>query len=150
MRQPSLVHNRMKAPLTITAGLEATAGLALIAAQFAPMSILVNSPLESSVARVVVIADHFAFMNRSPRKPPIYIAASRAAICFLASLAAGYREHIIHFWRKTGSLAEANGRLLEGVVWRHTLSAFRSGFSSSFSCSTRSVNSRAFSGATAS
>lgn len=73
------------------------------------------------VAKVVVIADHFSFVNRFPRKPLIYNIAWKTAIYFVGSILVRYLEHIIHFWRKSGSLKEANRLLLEEVVWTHVL-----------------------------
>lgn len=71
------------------------------------------------VAKVVLITDHFAFVNRFPRKPLIYNVAWKAAVYFFASLAVRYIEHLIHFWRKAGSVMEANRRLFDEIVWPH-------------------------------
>ena len=71
------------------------------------------------VAKVVVITDHFALVNRFPDRPLIYNVAWKTAIYFIASLVVRYAEHLIHFWRQTGTFAEANRRLLEEIVWPH-------------------------------
>ncbi len=102
------------------------------------------------IARVVLITDHAAITRRFQHRSLLHNVLWRAALYFVVSIAIRYAEHLIHFWRKTGSRAEANSRLLKSVVWRHALSACRSGFSSSSSCSTRSASSHASSGATAS
>ncbi len=36
-----------------------------------------------------------------------------------AALIARYGEHLFHFYRKTGNLAEANRQLIGEVVWPH-------------------------------
>ena len=71
------------------------------------------------VAKVVVITDHFALVNRFPEKPLIYNVGWKTFIYFLAALAFRYIEHLIHFWRKSADFGEANRRLLEEIVWPH-------------------------------
>lgn len=71
------------------------------------------------VAKVVLIADHFALVNRFPEKPLIYNVVWKTVIYFVASIAVRYAEHLIHFWRQTGDLAMANRRLFEEIVWPH-------------------------------
>ena len=71
------------------------------------------------VAKVVVIADHFALVNRFPEKPLIYNVVWKTVIYFTASLGVRYGEHLIHFWRQSASFTEANRRLLTEVVWPH-------------------------------
>ena len=71
------------------------------------------------VAKVVVIADHFALVNRFPEKPLIYNVAWKTVIYFAASLGVRYLEHLLHFWRRSASFTEANHRLLTEVIWPH-------------------------------
>lgn len=71
------------------------------------------------VAKVVLIADYFPLVNRFPEKPLIYNIVWKTAIYFTALFALRYVEHLIHFWRKAGSVAEANRRLIEEVIWPH-------------------------------
>lgn len=71
------------------------------------------------VAKVVAITDHFALVNRFPNKPLIYNVVWKTAIYFAASLVVRYAEHLFHFWRKTGSVAEANHQLVDEIVWPH-------------------------------
>ena len=71
------------------------------------------------VAKVVVLTDHFALVNRFPEKPLIYNVIWKTLIYFVAALAFRYLEHLIHFWRKSADFAEANRRLLEEIVWPH-------------------------------
>lgn len=71
------------------------------------------------VAKVVVITDHFAFVNRYPEKPLIYNVAWKTAIYFTASLFVRYFEHLIDAWQKTPGFAEANRRMFDEIVWPH-------------------------------
>jgi hypothetical protein len=71
------------------------------------------------VAKVVLIADHFPLVNRFSHKPLGYSVVWKTAIYFIASLVVRYIEHLIHFWRQTGTFAEANRRLFDEIVWPH-------------------------------
>ena len=71
------------------------------------------------VAKVVLITDHFALVNRFPDKPLIYNVVWKTVIYVVAALAFRYAEHFVHFWRQTGNVAEANRRLIDEVVWPH-------------------------------
>jgi hypothetical protein len=71
------------------------------------------------VAKVVLIADHFPLVNRFPDKPLSYNVVWKTAIYFAALVAVRYAEHFIHFWRRTGSVAGANRRMIEETVWPH-------------------------------
>jgi len=71
------------------------------------------------VAKVVLIADAFKAVNRFPDKPLIYNIVWKTAIYFAASFVVRYLEHVIRFWRRTGSFAEANRRLVDEIVWPH-------------------------------
>jgi len=71
------------------------------------------------VAKVVLIADHFPFVNRFPEKPLCYNVTWKTAIYFAGLLAFRYVEHLIHFWRQTGNVVEANRRMVEEIVWPH-------------------------------
>ena len=84
-------------------------------------SFLTATVMALVVAKVVLIADYFPLVNRFPDRPLIYNVVWKTAIYFIASLAVRYVEHLIHFWRKTGTFAEANRRLLEEIVWPHVL-----------------------------
>lgn len=71
------------------------------------------------VAKVVVLTDHFALVNRFPEKPLIYNVVWKTVIYFVASLIVRYVEHIIHFWRQSAGFAEANRRVFSEIVWPH-------------------------------
>jgi hypothetical protein len=71
------------------------------------------------VAKVVVVTDHFALVNRFPDKPLIYNVVWKTFIYFAAWLVVRYAEHFIHFWRETGNVAEANRRVFGEIVWPH-------------------------------
>jgi hypothetical protein len=71
------------------------------------------------VAKVVLLTDHFALVNRFPEKPLIYNVIWKTVIYFFAALAFRYLEHLIHFWRTSAGFAEANRRLFEEIVWPH-------------------------------
>ena len=73
------------------------------------------------VAKVVVIADHFPFLNRFPHKPLIYNVLWKTAIYFAASVVVRYAEHLIRFWRRGGSFVDANRKLLDEVIWPHVI-----------------------------
>jgi hypothetical protein len=71
------------------------------------------------VAKVVVLTDHFALVNRFPEKPLIYNVVWKTVIYFVASLVVRYVEHSIHFWRQSAGVAEANRRVFSEIVWPH-------------------------------
>lgn len=71
------------------------------------------------VAKVVVIADCFSWVDRFPRKPLIWNVLWKTSIYFLASFAVRYLEHLIHSWRRTGSFVEGNRQLFDEIVWPH-------------------------------
>jgi hypothetical protein len=71
------------------------------------------------VAKVVLIADHFPFVNRFPQKPLSYNIVWKTAIYFTALVAFRYTEHFVHFWRQTRSVAGANRRMIEQIIWPH-------------------------------
>lgn len=74
------------------------------------------------VAEVVIIADHFSFVNRYPHKPLVYNIAWKTGIYFVGSILVRYGEqHIVHFWQQAGGFAETNRRMVDEVVWAHAL-----------------------------
>ena len=84
------------------------------------VSIFVTATIGALVAaKVVVITDHFALINRFPEKPLIYNVVWKTLVYFAGWLLIRYAEHAIHFWRATGSFSEANRRLFSEIVWPH-------------------------------
>jgi hypothetical protein len=71
------------------------------------------------VAKVVLIVDHFPFVNRFPDKPLIYNVLWKTAIYFSASLAMRYLEHFVDVFPESSGAADANRQILAGVVWPH-------------------------------
>ena len=71
------------------------------------------------VAKVVLISDKFRFVNRFPAKPLMYNVVWKTAIYMVAALVVHYLEHLVPMWWHTGSLAAANRRLMEELVWPH-------------------------------
>ena len=71
------------------------------------------------VAKVVLIADSFAVINRFPARPLIYNVAWKTTIYVLAALVVHYLEHLVPLWWRLGNLGTANDRLLEEIVWPH-------------------------------
>lgn len=69
-------------------------------------------------AKVVVITDHFALVNRFPEKPLVFNVVWKTLIYFIGWLLIRYAEHLIHFWRgrvlsprrTAGSSARSSGR----------------------------------------
>jgi hypothetical protein len=71
------------------------------------------------ISKVVVLTDHFKLVNRFPDKPLIYNVVWKTVTYIAAWLGIRYAEHLVHFWRDTGSFAEANHRLINEIVWPH-------------------------------
>lgn len=94
---------------------------ALIALQYGiSANAFLNATIMAAVvAKVVLIADHMAFVNRFPSRPLIYNIVWKTLIYFGAALLVRYAEHLFHFWRKYADFAEANRRLFAEIVWPH-------------------------------
>lgn len=71
------------------------------------------------VGKVVLVADHFRFVDRFPEKPLIYNIVWKTGIYFLATLLVRYLEHLASFLSKFGNFALAQEHLMEEVVWPH-------------------------------
>ncbi len=71
------------------------------------------------LGKAVLIADMLPFINRYPEKPLAYNVAWKTAIYFLIAMVVHYLEHLVDFWRETGSLVAGNQKLLAQVVWPH-------------------------------
>lgn len=73
------------------------------------------------VAKVVLIADHFPFLNRFPDKPLAYNVAWKTAVYFAGTIVVRYIEQLAHFWRHTGSFAAAHQGMADELNWAHLL-----------------------------
>ncbi|HQY88135.1 MAG TPA: hypothetical protein PK402_05720 [Tepidisphaeraceae bacterium] len=71
------------------------------------------------LGKAVLIADMLPFINRYPTKPLAYNVIWKTVIYTLVSLFVHYLEHLIHFWRQTGSLLAGNQKLFAEIVWPH-------------------------------
>lgn len=69
------------------------------------------------VGKVVLIVDHFPFVNKFPGKPLIYNVTWKTALYLIAAFLVRYLEHLIEFARKYGSAIEGNRHLLAEVIW---------------------------------
>jgi hypothetical protein len=73
------------------------------------------------VAKVILIADYFSFVDRFPHKPLIYNVLWKTGVYFVASILVRYAEHLIHFWRQSGSFVAANRSILVELNLWHVL-----------------------------
>ncbi len=71
------------------------------------------------LGKAVLIADMLPWINRYPEKPLIYNVVWKTMIYVLVSLVIHYSEHLIDYWRETGSFIAGNRELLEKIVWPH-------------------------------
>src|SRR5256884_8634546 len=71
------------------------------------------------LGKAVLIADMLPMINRFPNKPLIYNVAWKTVIYLLISAVIHYLEHLIDFWRQTGSFIAGNKELLAKIIWPH-------------------------------
>jgi len=71
------------------------------------------------LGKAVLLADMLPFINRYPTKPLIYNVVWKTALYTLVALLIHYVEHLVEFWRQTGSLVAGNRKLLAEIVWPH-------------------------------
>ncbi len=71
------------------------------------------------VAKVVLIADLFPFVNKFPHKPLIYNVVWKTIIYFIASLLVRYIEQLFHFWGAHPSLGAATTAMFGEIIWPH-------------------------------
>jgi hypothetical protein len=85
----------------------------------APMTTASVAVAALVLGKAVLIADMLPAINRFPEKPLVYNIGWKASIYLLVSFAIHYLERLVEFWRKTGGLVAANGKLLQEIVWPH-------------------------------
>jgi len=71
------------------------------------------------IAKVVLITDTFAVINRFPDKPLMYNVVWKTVIYAVAALLIHYLEHLVPLWWRTGDLGAANRQLVHEIVWPH-------------------------------
>lgn len=71
------------------------------------------------LGKAVLIADMLPIINLFPNRPLICNVAWKTVIYQILALFIHYLEHLIHFWRQTGSFAAGNEKLLAEMVWPH-------------------------------
>ena len=86
--------------------------------------IAASTPLQITLSalllgKAVLVADLLPVINRYPHKPLIYNIAWKTLIYLLVAMLLHYLEHLVDFWRATGSLVAGNQQLLAEIVWPH-------------------------------
>ncbi len=71
------------------------------------------------VAKVVLIADRIAFINKYPNKPLIYNVAWKTVIYILVAFIVRFLEYFIPLWWKLGDLSVAAEHLWDETIWPH-------------------------------
>ena len=71
------------------------------------------------LGKAVLLADMVPMINRFPNRPLIYNVAWKTLIYWLMATLIHYVEHLIGFWRETGSFVAGNRKLLAEIVWPH-------------------------------
>ena len=93
--------------------------LMMKAAGISPLSSVSIAVAALVMCKVVLLADLLPLINRFPNKPLIYNVTWKTSIYLLVSVLIHYLEHLIEFWRKTGSFITGNEKLLAEIVWPH-------------------------------
>jgi hypothetical protein len=71
------------------------------------------------IAKVVLITDKLAVINRFPEKPLMYNVVWKTVIYAVAALLIHYLEHLVPLWWRSGDLGAANRQLGHEIVWPH-------------------------------
>ena len=82
--------------------------LMMKAAGISPLSSVSIAVAALVMGKVVLLADLLPLINRFPNKPLIYNVTWKTSIYLLVSVLIHYLEHLIEFWRKTGSMSGIN------------------------------------------
>lgn len=81
-----------------------------------PISIAVAALI---LGKAVLIADMVPLINRFPHRPLIYNVGWKTLLYLLLATVIHFLEHVIDFWRQTGSLAAGTRQLFAEIVWPH-------------------------------
>jgi len=84
-----------------------------------PFSSLAVTVTALILGKAVLLADLLPAINRFPHKPLIYNIAWKTVIYMVVATLLHYLEHLIEFWRQTGSFVEGNKELLAKIIWPH-------------------------------
>ena len=71
------------------------------------------------LGKAVLIADMLPIINLFPKKPLIFNVSWKSLIYLILAGFIHYLEHLIDFWRQTGSAVAGNEKLLAVIVWPH-------------------------------
>lgn len=71
------------------------------------------------IAKAVLIADLFPFINRYPHKPLVYNVLWKTTLYMLVAMLIHYIERLIEFSRQAGGVIAGNEKLLTEIVWPH-------------------------------
>ena len=69
------------------------------------------------VGKVLLVADHFPFINRFPEKPLIYNIVWKTVIYLVASVVVVFIEHLVKMWPDGEGLSGAFRHVLDQVSW---------------------------------
>jgi hypothetical protein len=84
-----------------------------------PFSSLSVTIVALILAKAVLLADLLPAINRFPHRPLIYNIAWKTVIYMVMATMLHFLEHLIEFWRKTGSVVEGAKRLIAEIIWPH-------------------------------
>ena len=71
------------------------------------------------IGKVVLIADHFPFVDKYPEKPIIYNVLWKTAVYFVAAFIVRIAEEVIPKIVETGNFSETIRQAIDGIVWPH-------------------------------
>ena len=84
-----------------------------------PFSSLAVTVTALILGKAVLLADMLPLINRFPEKPLIYNVSWKTVIYMVVATLLHFLEHVIEFWRKTGSFLDGSKKMVEEIVWPH-------------------------------